>query len=196
MPYTARNIHNIAISIIDEVSDNGLIEETSEYADRAPYLLDAWQKELAKSGSLHNIAEYINSDGATYKWIRQDLPSNFKFIRDILFVTDDGQLTEVEFRQFGHHEIYFYFKRNGTARLLYTPIPISITSLDQSLEIDDITATSGAYYLAEHYAIADQNTDLASLCRSKFKELKLEAYNPVPMTSGVIGDAYRVRWDG
>jgi len=197
--YLAREIHDQAISIIDEISENGSIDpsKTKEYAVRAPYLIDLWQKEMADADCLFNITEYVNTDEALlYKWTKFDLPINFRKVKDVLFINSEIQFGEVEYKQFGNSDLYIYFKKLGTVRLLYSAIPVKITLLTQALEIDDTAATSGAYYLAEHYAIADQNEDLAAICRRKFKELKVTLIKATSTLSSVIEDVYGVSWNG
>lgn len=197
--YLASEIHDQAISIIDEISENGTIDpnKTKEYAVRAPYLIDMWQKEMADSNCLFNITEYVNADEALLrKWTKFDLPANFREIKDVLFIDSELQFGEVEYKRFGGSDIYICFARLGTVRILYTAIPAKITSLTQPLEVDDTTASSGAYYLAEHYAIADQNEDLAATCRRKFKELKVTLTKAMPTSISVIEDVYDVSWNG
>ena len=59
MSTTARNIFNKSISIIDELSDSGAVNDTQvkEYKNRAPYLIDMFQKEMAKNGDLFKTFE-------------------------------------------------------------------------------------------------------------------------------------------
>lgn len=120
--YTAQEIFDNAISIIDELSDTGAISpsQVKEYSARAPYLLDMWQREIGKAEN------------------KTDL--------------------------------------------------VKITSLTQELQISDENCPSGSYYLAHHYAIADQNDSLANTCLSKYRELKRESFKPSP--SVPITDVY------
>jgi len=193
MSYTAQEIHEIAITILDELSDDGSVDvnKTKEYANRAPRLLDAWQKEESNLGNITNIEEYVNTDeNALYKWTLLAIPADLKFIKDMMFIDSDLQIGTVQYKQFGKGDIYFYFEKLGTARMLYALIPVKITSLTQTLEVDDSTATNGAYYLAEHYALADMNDELAKKCRDKFAELKYESKTKTPISAESIVDVY------
>lgn len=122
MSYTGQEIYNMAIAIIDELSDTGTVDpsRTKDYQFKAPYLLDAWNKEICKVENKSTINK--------------------------------------------------------------------ITSLTQTVDVSDINCPSGAYYLAMHFAQSDQNSELVSLCRSKYAELKVEARNPLPFTD--IEDVY------
>jgi len=59
MSYTGTEIFALAISVIDELSESGAVNETAvkEYKYRAPYLLDAWAKENAKNSDQFSTYE-------------------------------------------------------------------------------------------------------------------------------------------
>ena len=318
MSYTAQQIHEIAISIIDEISSDGTIDatKTKDYANRAPYLLDAWQKELAKAGDLFktyeiscsrktnllgefesfSVVEHLTSDqsyqaigancfhfsvdsdatvtfeeensgvwqdlagtyiidGGTataftgdititnstnsyvdykgvltlsgqsnnvrmtfsgnyyyrhsnralcpYKfqsaakvpifkpWYKVEMPIDFKSRDQVIDEYPMWQYEESACHKWERNkDLYVQFGYEGIIRVNYVPIPAQITSLAQTIELDDITAMSGAYYLAEHYAIADMNDELTSKCRQKFAELKKDALIKNPITNADIIDIY------
>jgi hypothetical protein len=121
------------------------------------------------------------------------MPSDFKSKTQIINEFPSWQYSDNNTHKWeGANELYVLFSYEGLIRIKYIPVPKEITSLDQTLEIDDITAISGAYYLAEHFALADQNSELASMCRSKFKELKRESLLNNPLTPSEIKDVYGV----
>lgn len=320
MPYTGTEIFNISVSIIDEISDTGTINDNQvkEYKYRAPYLLDMWQKELAKSGDLFKTFELscfrkknlltdvnqfqavehtgtdqsysgvgancfffgvdgpatvyieeligtvwtpvagtflkdgagataftgtINADTSTssfsyykglitpsspsnsvrlrfsggyyyrhthralspYKyasvgkvpdfmpWYKITMPSDFKSRTQIVNEYPNWQYSESHNHRWeGNNELYVLFSYEGVIRIKYKPIPAKITALTQTLEIDDITAMSGAYYLAEHFAMADQNDALAKRCREKFRELKIDSLVKGPLAPSDIKDIYSI----
>jgi hypothetical protein len=191
MSYTGNEVFAMAISILDELSDSGTIVDSqiNEYKYRAPYLLDMWQKEIGDS--LQTIEEYENTDADNnYKWDKFALPTNLKRIKEIMFINSESQISSIPYKRFGDSDIYLYFNDTGTARMLYVPIPAKITALTQSLEVDENIATSGAYYLAEHFALADQNSELAAMCRDKFAQLSIQ--KPKPINSADIIDCYNI----
>ena len=316
---TAKKIFEKAISIIDELSDSGAVSDTQvkEYKARAPYLLDMWQKEMAKSGDLYKAFEiacfrkknllgdlnhygiikenngesneytavgancfyfevdgdctvsfeengtpimgkYIFNDGSEtefagsinivapagtttflpirgilnvinqdstvtmtisgqyyfrhnnrslcpYKynsaskvpdfkpWIPIKMPDDFKSRTQVIDEFPSWQYAESNNHKWeGNKDLYVQFGYEGLIRIKYVPIPTEITSLDQNIEVDDITAISGAYYLAEHFALADQNDTLAAVCRNKFRELKMESMIKNPLSPSEIKDVYGI----
>lgn len=318
MAYTGNEICNMAIAIIDELSDTGTIvaAQVKEYQYRAPYLLDLWQHEMARSGDLfktfelscyrkknllgdiaqmgiivENNAEsqaysgtgaycfYVEADGdctltlteggtplagtysfnggaatpftgtinitvpagttsflpirgiltasggnvtmtisgsyyfrhnnralSPYKynsalkvpdfkpWVKVTMPTDFKSRSQIISEYPNWQYQEgsSSIKWEGANELWVMFSYEGLIRIKYIPVPTKITALTQTLEIDDITATSGAYYLAEHFAMADQNSELANRCKEKFRELKIDSMIKQPLQPSEIKDVYSV----
>lgn len=309
MSYTAQEIFDRAIVIIDELSDAGNVDpnQTKEYANKAPRLLDMWQKEMAKSGDLYktfeisclrkknllgdtiqcNPIEFLGDkqeypakgancfyfevdgdcevkfpgvtgkysfnggdetafnetititvpDGTTsflpcrgifdttkdatmtfdgtyyyrhihralcpYKyptaakvpdfkpWYKIDMPDDFKSRTQVVNEYPMWQYEQDTSHKWeGNKELYIHFAYEGIIRIKYIPIPAKIESLDQTIEVDDITAVSGAYYLAEHFAMADMMDEIAAKCRNKFTELKRESMLKTPLSNSEIIDVY------
>lgn len=122
-------------------------------------------------------------------YYKVEMPSDFKVVSTIIDEYPSWQYEEATHKWEGK-DLYVHFGYEGTIRITYIPIPAKITSLTQTLEIDDITAQSGAYYLAEHFALADQNTDLVKKCNAEFKALQLESTIKTPLTASQIKDVY------
>ena len=193
MSYTAQEIYDMAIVIMDELSNSGTVDpnQTKEYRHKAPRLLDMFQKEMARTGKLYNTEEYENTDAENLnKWTKFVLPANLKSIKEIIFEDSDSQISSIKYKRFGMSNIYLYFTKTGTAKMLYIPIPAKITDLAQELEVDEIVSIAGAYYLAEHFAMSDMNDELAARCRSKFNELKKDSLIEMPSGDEEITDVY------
>lgn len=322
MSYLGTDIFNMSVAIIDEISDTGTINDTqvAEYKNRAPYLLDLWQKEMAKSGDLFKTFEVscfrkqnllgdlnhfkavehmggidqynyeaigancfyfeVDKDATVYleeniggvwsplagsyliqngtvtalngtinitvtgqsfvsckgilsptnstnsirirfsgtyyyrhnnralspykfptsdkvpdfkPWYKVTMPSDFKSKSQIIDEYPMWQYEQDSSHKWeGNNELYIQFGYEGIVRIKYIPVPAKITALTQTLEVDDVTATSGAYYLAEHFAIADQNDTLAAMCRNKFNQLKLDSMIKSPLSPQDIKDFYGI----
>lgn len=320
MSYTGTEIFNQSIALIDELSDTGTIvdSQVAEYKNRAPYFLDMWQKEMAKSGDLFKTFElscfrkknilgdlnqfeavehmdtdksyegvgancfffgvdgpadvyieeligatwapvpgtYIQDNGAAtaftgiinantstssfsyfkgiisptsptnsvrirlsgsyyyrhnnralcpYKyqtadkvpdflpWYKITMPDDFKSKSQVIDEYPSWQYEDATQHKWeGKNELYVLFSYEGVIRIKYIPVPAKITALTQTLEVDDVTATSGAYYLAEHFALADQNTDLATICSQKFAQLKMDSMIKQPLAPSEIKDIYGI----
>lgn len=128
MSYTGTEIFEMAVVVIDELSDTGTVNDSQvkEYKYKAPRLLDMWQREIARIESITDVTK--------------------------------------------------------------------ITALTQELQVSERNCISGAYYLAMHFAISDQNNELAALCKGKYQELKAEA--AIPAVAVDIIDVYSLTGGG
>lgn len=106
-------------------------------------------------------------------------------------LSDAGTVSDTQVKEYKARAPYLLdMWQREIARLENIEITKEITSLDQEVQISDKNCPSGAYYLAEHFALADQNDSLASMCRTKFLILKGEAIKPLEC-SGIV-DVYNV----
>ncbi len=127
-------------------------------------------------------------------WYEVDMPADFKSRSQIITEYPNWQYQEgsSSIKWEGANELYVMFSYEGLIRIKYIPVPVKITALTQTLEIDEISATSGAYYLAEHFAMADQNDTLAARCKEKFRELKIDSMVKTPLQPSEIKDIYGI----
>ena len=126
-------------------------------------------------------------------WIRVKMPDDFKSRAQIISETKNWQYQESNNHKWeGNNELYVLFSFEGLIRIKYVPIPAEITSLEQTLELDEITAASASYYLAEHFFRADMNDTAADRCAAKFRELKIDSMVKPPLTPSEIRDVYGI----
>lgn len=127
-------------------------------------------------------------------WYKVQMPSDFKSRSQIISEYPSWQYQEgsSSVKWEGANELYVMFSYEGIIRIKYIPVPTKITDLSQTIEVDDITATSGAYYLAEHFAMADMNDELARRCKEKFRELKIDSMVKTPLQPAEIKDVYSI----
>ena len=106
-------------------------------------------------------------------------------------LTETGTVTDSQVLEYKHRAPFLLdMWQREIAKIENVEIEEEITSLEQTLVISDKNCPSGAYYLAEHFAMADMNEELAAMCRRKYRELKSEAAKPIP-SIGII-DVYGV----
>jgi hypothetical protein len=124
-------------------------------------------------------------------WYKVEMPSDFKSRSQVVNEFPQWQYAEAANHKWeGENELYVLFSYEGTIRIRYTPIPAKITSLTQTIEIDENTAISGAYYLAEQFCAAEEETSMAAVARRKYAELKAEASVRDPLSPEQIIDVY------
>lgn len=126
-------------------------------------------------------------------WYKATMPADFKSRTQVIDEFPDWQYeTDSSHKWEGNNELYIQFAYQGIIRIKYIPEPVKITTLTQTLEVDETTAISGAYYLAQHFFLADQNTDLATICQNKYAELKRESMIKQPLSVQQVVDVYNV----
>lgn len=123
-------------------------------------------------------------------WRKVTMPDDFKYASQVIDQYPMWQYENDTQCKWEGNNLYISYFYEGNVRVVYVPIPIKITDLTQTLEVDEINCISGAYYLAEHFALADQNTDLANRCKAKYKELKIESAIKQPLTLQEVIDVY------
>jgi hypothetical protein len=123
-------------------------------------------------------------------WIKKTLPSDFKCIKDVILEYPDRQYAkDPMYKLEGRNEFYISYFYEGKIRVIYIPIPEKITSLSQSLEIDDITATALAWFLAWQFKVFMQD-ETASIFERKYNQLKGESMITAPLGNSEIIDVY------
>lgn len=137
--------------------------------------------------------KYVSADKVPdFKpWYKVDMPNDFKTRTQVVNEFPEWQYEEDTSHKWENgNDLYVQFAYSGTIRINYIPLPMKITSLSQTIEVDEIAARSGAYFLAKYFALADQNTDLANVCSAEFKEIKAESMTKQPLTNTEIIDVY------
>lgn len=141
--------------------------------------------------ALSNYKFESASDVPDFKpWYKVDMPSDFKSRSQVIDEYPSFQYAEDSSHKWEGNELYVNFGYEGLIRIKYVPIPTKITALTQTLEIDEITAASAAYYLAEHFFRADTNDTAADRCAKKFETLKKEASIKGPLSFQEVVDVY------
>lgn len=121
------------------------------------------------------------------------MPDDFKSIAQVIDQYPTNQYTpDTVCKWEGGNALYVSYFYEGIVRIVYIPVPAKITSLTQTLEVDETSCISAVYYIAEHFALADQNDGLADRCRSKYGELKRESMIKGPLPAQPIVDNYGI----
>lgn len=122
------------------------------------------------------------------EYVKYAMPSNFDSFTQI--VTESPRAGLYHKWENGNLMVNYFYE--GTIKITYRPNPIKITALTQTLEVSEGSAAAAAYYLAMHFALADMNTELASICSSKYQEIKALNKKKPPLAPAKINDAYNI----
>ena len=122
-------------------------------------------------------------------WIPFKMPDDFKSVETIINEYPDRQYTKDSATKFEGKILYINYYYVGNVRIVYKPVPIPITVLTQTLQVDDVTAEGAAYFLASHLMLIE-NPETASFFNGRFMELKIEAQIKSPASITEIIDVY------
>jgi hypothetical protein len=126
-------------------------------------------------------------------WIKKEMPSNFQSRDQIIEETATRQYNQsVAYKWEGWKDLYINYYFDGNVRVVYKPVPTALTTIDDILEIDDITAQGVVYYIAARLS-PFENKELTNFFEGKFAELKLESTKVGPATESEIIDVYNMR---
>lgn len=123
-------------------------------------------------------------------WVKVDMPADFKSVSQIVSEYPTVNYAGVLFHKWEGNDLYVNYNYKGLIRITYVPVPTTISALTATMEVDDVTCVMASWYLAEQFALSDQNTELASMCHSKYQELKGESQIKSPQTHVRIIDVY------
>lgn len=190
----ANDIYKKALALIDEVLPSGAIDEakTEDYKGKAPFIIDMVQKELLYNSDLFKMFKTTLTAQTTTDWQRVELPTDLKKIDKV--ITDHAyneQIYKIE-REGNKQILYVVGNYEGEIKVQYRPIPTDIKTLDDTIEIDDITAQLIAYELASYFMAAEQNEFLTKLFRDKYNILKMQTIGNAPADIENIIDVYSV----
>lgn len=123
-------------------------------------------------------------------WVLQTLPSDFKALDMVVKEFPHRQYDQSASYKFEKpNRLYFNYYFQGMIRIIYKPIPITITLETQTLEVDDIVAKALSYYVAS-WISPYENQSMTNPFFQKFLELKIEASEVGPVTEETISNIY------
>lgn len=124
-------------------------------------------------------------------WVQVELPDDFRTLDQVVTEYPERQYSQdTNYKWEGYKTFIVNYYYDGLIRIIYKPIPTTITELDDVLEVDDITAQAIVYYVAARLA-PFENKELVQFFESKYMELKAENTHDKPMSEELIMDMYR-----
>lgn len=127
----------------------------------------------------------------TYKpWIPVAMPSNFRMVDKIVEEYPERQYNvSANYKWEGFNQLWINYYFYGTIRVIYKPIPTTLTAITDSFECDDVTANAITYYVAAKIA-PHEYPELTNFFEQKYNELKMESFIKMPSSEQSIVDVY------
>jgi hypothetical protein len=129
-------------------------------------------------------------------WVKHEMPEDFKSVEQIVEEYCDRQMEKAtSYKWIGRGDLYIDYFYEGNIRISYKPVPKLFTSLADTLQVDEITSLSGAYFLAAHLLL-EENPASASFFNGRYLELKALSNPKQVATIQDIVDVYSMDGGG
>lgn len=126
-------------------------------------------------------------------YIKIDMPDDFKSISQIVTESyPNNYVKTVDYYWEKESELHVNRRFEGEIRVIYRPSPGPITSIDDTLVLDDVMAASVLPYGLGAKLMATENVSLGSYLQSIYDENKFRAVQDKPQPINPVEDVYDV----
>lgn len=127
-------------------------------------------------------------------FVKIQLPTDLKSIDKVIIEYPTMNYThdsvyKIEWEN-NRQSLYLDYYYSGKIRIQYKPIPAVLTSFNDTIVIDDITAQAICYFLAMNFVATEQNEYLTAFFKAQYDRLKIESSIKQPQGQTVIKDYY------
>lgn len=127
-------------------------------------------------------------------WVKYTMPDNFRSVDSIVEEYPARQYGQAAMSKWeGYKDLYINYFYEGTVRIVYKPVPVTITAITDTLEIDDISVQAIAYYVAARLA-PFENASLVNFFEGKYTEMRMDSFINMPQSEQTIIDVYGGAW--
>lgn len=126
-------------------------------------------------------------------YIHIEMPANFKSISQVVAESYPSKYVKtVDYYWENESQLVINRKFEGEIRIIYRPVPIEVTSLDQELEVDANLAYKVLPFGLGALLMATENVSLGSFLQAKYEENKRMAKGNKPQPINNVEDLYDV----
>ena len=127
-------------------------------------------------------------------WVKYDLPDDFNSIDEVVEEYPSRQYQKASYYNTENYKDYYYnLYFEGLIRITYKPIPVTLTSLDDYMTIDDVLCESIVYDAAGKIGFY-KNKDVVNYVEQRRMEAKGEAMESGPAVEEIITNYYGGSW--
>jgi len=124
-------------------------------------------------------------------WVKYEMPDDFKSVERIIKEYFPAQyVRDADYKWEGRKDLYLCYEFTGNVRVIYKPVPLTITANTDTLQIDDITATTVLPNGLAAVILSSENPDLANYFQSRYDELKGELTQKPPVAENTVDNVY------
>ena len=172
---------------------SGLVTPTSG-ATKSRIRLSGTYRYICRNRALYDAPFALAADVPAFGiWVEKTMPADFKSLDQVINEDEvNGYIKQSAIKWEGKNKLFISYYYSGNIRIIYKPIPIEITALTQTLQIDDITATTIMPYGLAAQLMVHEDPQKANFFQQRFEELKKAADKPMPAGETTIYDTYNL----
>lgn len=180
------------------IAPTGITEQTtykgvlsvSSTSNPVRYKIDGTEHFLHQNRALWKY-KYKTDAVPTYEpWVEYTLPSDFNSVAMVVEEFPNVKYSQAaNFKLENFKDFYYAFDFEGEIRITYKPVPATITSLDDELQIDTVRAQDLIYDIVAKLGFYE-NPDLVNWAEGRRVENKAEAQSDEALSAEVLVDYY------
>lgn len=124
-------------------------------------------------------------------WIKKEMPADFKSIDQLITEYPQRQYTkDTNYKWEGRKDLYINYYYEGSLRIVYRPVPTPIASVNDVLEVDDVTARTLLPYALGMELFKEENEEIYAHFYKRFNDLKILSMVKQPAVEEKIINVY------
>jgi len=145
---------------------------------------------LHKDRALWEYKYKVDSVPTYEAWVKEELPDDFNETENVIEEFPERQYNEmVNYKLENFRDFYFNFDFEGVIRITYKPIPSTITSVDDTIQIDEVLAQTIVYDIISKIGFTE-DTALVNWAEGRRLEAKSESIKSEPANETSIINVY------
>jgi len=153
---------------------------------------------LCINRALFNIPFALAADVPIYApWVKKTMPDDFKNVTQIINEYPERQYNKDSgYKWEGRNELYINYYYEGKVRIEYKPVPVTLTALTDTVQVDDLTATAVMPYGLAALLSTASDKSVTNYFEDKYAEAKARAVVKQPSGESNIADYYNSQLGG
>lgn len=141
--------------------------------------------------ALFNAPFATNNDVPVYRpWVEKEMPADFKSVDQIIEEYPQRQYAKSSsYKWEGKNKLFIDYFYEGNIRIVYRPVPSVVTSLADTLQVDDVTARSVLPWGLAAELYKDDEVKFAYF-QGRYRETKALSMTKPPASEQQITDVY------
>jgi hypothetical protein len=133
-----------------------------------------------------------NSDVPDYRpWVKKTMPDDFKSVDQIVNEYPERQyVKDSAYKWEGRGDLYINYEYEGNIRIVYRPVPAIVATIDDTLQVDDITARTLLPYGLGMELFKEENQTVYQHFLNRYRDLKNLSMQKQPASEEKIIDYY------